>query len=142
MYKGDYKRASCDDEPTLVAIKMIKNETFDIKDAKEFLYDFDREIRILSKLDHRNIIKFLGVVRLDPTKIVFSMVSLYSMVTKFLLTNCLQSVNYKPIFYLVICCFLKRNLFKLIKKNNYLRLRVLTGNALYYRVYIGYFLRP
>lgn len=142
MYKGDYKRASCDDEPTLVAIKMIKNETFDIKDAKEFLYDFDREIRILSKLDHRNIIKFLGVVRLDPTKIVFSMVSLYSLITKFLLTNCLQFVNYKPIFYLVICCFFKEICLNRLKKNNYLRLPVLTGNALYYRVYIGHFLRP
>ena len=75
VYKGAYKPQNCD-ETTLVAIKMIKNETLD---DKEFLYDFDREIKILSKLDHRNIIKFLGVVRLDANKLVFSMVSKCSM---------------------------------------------------------------
>ena len=70
VYKGEY-RAENSDKTMLVAIKMIKNETVD----DQFLYDFDREIKILSKLDHRNIIKFLGVVRLDANKLVFSMVS-------------------------------------------------------------------
>lgn len=59
-------------ETMLVAVKTIKNETSDIE---EFLYDFDRELKILAKLKHVNIIKFLGVIRLDPSKLIFSTVS-------------------------------------------------------------------
>lgn len=73
VFKATYKPNVNSDERKLIAIKMIKNENRDTI-TQEFLYDFDREVKILSKFKHKNIIEFLGVVRLDSTKLSFSMV--------------------------------------------------------------------
>lgn len=57
VYKGTFKGIGGTGSGVTVAIKTIKN--YDLKETDNFL----REMSVMSKLNHPNIVRFYGLVR-------------------------------------------------------------------------------